>query len=47
VLPLSIYVNSFVTFNFGLGAAMSVVALIVMLVPAVIYLRGARVGEAD
>lgn len=47
VLPLNIYVNSFVTFNFGLGAAMSVVALIVMLVPAVIYLRAARVGEAD
>ncbi|MGH7910964.1 MAG: carbohydrate ABC transporter permease [Candidatus Dormibacteraceae bacterium] len=47
VLPLSIYVNSFVTFNFGLGAAMSVVALIIMLVPAVIYLRAARVGEAD
>jgi multiple sugar transport system permease protein len=47
VLPLNIYVNSFVTFNFGLGAAMSVVALIIMLVPAVVYLRAARVGEAD
>ncbi len=45
VLPLNIYVNSFVTFNFGLGAAMSVVALVIMLVPAVIYLRAARVGE--
>jgi multiple sugar transport system permease protein len=47
VLPLNIFVNSFVTFNFGLGAAMSVVALIILLVPAVIYLRAARVGEAD
>jgi multiple sugar transport system permease protein len=47
VLPLNIYVNSFITFNFGLGAAMSVVALVIMLAPAVIYLRAARVGETD
>ena len=47
VLPLNIYVNSFITFNFGLGAAMSVVALLVMLVPAVVYLQAARVGESD
>ncbi len=47
VMPLNIYVNSFVTFNFGLGAAMSVVALFIMLTPAVIYLRAARVGESD
>jgi multiple sugar transport system permease protein len=45
VLPLNIYVNSFITFNFGLGAAMSVVALIIMLTPAVLYLRAARVGD--
>ncbi len=45
VLPLSIFVNSFVTFNFGLGAAMSVVALAIMLTPAVVYLRAARVGD--
>jgi multiple sugar transport system permease protein len=47
VLPLNIYVNSFITFNFGLGAAMSVVALLIMLTPAVLYLRAARVGESD
>ncbi len=47
VLPLNIYINSFVTFNFGLGAAMSVVSLVILLVPAVIYLRVARVGEAQ
>jgi multiple sugar transport system permease protein len=47
VLPLNIYVNSFITFNFGLGAAMSVVALLIMLTPAVVYLRAARVGDAD
>ena len=45
VLPLNIYVHSFITFNFGLGAAMSVVALVIMLVPAGIYLRAARVGD--
>jgi multiple sugar transport system permease protein len=45
VLPLNIYVNSFITFNFGLGAAMSVVALVIMLTPAVVYLRAARVGD--
>ncbi|HEX6349639.1 MAG TPA: sugar ABC transporter permease [Candidatus Dormibacteraeota bacterium] len=47
VLPLNIYVNSFITFNFGLGGAMSVVALAVMLTPAVLYLRAARVGDTD
>lgn len=41
VLPLNIYVNSFVTFNFGLGAAMSVISLLLMLTPAVFYLRAA------
>ncbi|HKB33167.1 MAG TPA: sugar ABC transporter permease [Candidatus Dormibacteraeota bacterium] len=45
VMPLNIYVNSFITFNLGLGAAMSVVALLIMLTPAVIYLRAARVGD--
>ena len=47
VLPLNIYVNSFITFNLGLGAAMSVVALVIMLTPAVVYLRAARVGDTD
>ena len=47
VLPLNIYVNSFITFNLGLGAAMSVVALVIMLTPAVIYLRAARIGDTD
>lgn len=47
VLPLNIYVSSFITFNFGLGAAMSVVALVIMLIPAVVYLRAARVGEVQ
>jgi multiple sugar transport system permease protein len=46
VLPLNIYVSSFVTFNFGLGAAMSMIALLIILAPAAFYLRAARVGEA-
>lgn len=46
VLPLNIYVSSFITFNFGLGAAMSMIALVIILTPAVFYLRAARVGEA-
>jgi multiple sugar transport system permease protein len=45
VLPLNIYVSSFITFNFGLGAAMSMIALVIILTPAVFYLRAARVDE--
>jgi multiple sugar transport system permease protein len=45
VLPLHIYVSSFITFNFGLGAAMSMIALVIILTPAVFYLRAARVDE--
>jgi len=46
VLPLNVYVHSFITFNFGLGAAMSMVTLGVVMVPAVLYLRATRLGEA-
>ncbi|MBX6755025.1 MAG: sugar ABC transporter permease [Thermorudis peleae] len=45
VLPLNVYIHSFVIFNFGLGAAMAVVMLIVMLLPAVLYIRATRLGE--
>jgi len=45
VLPLNIYVSSFQLFNFGLGAAMSVVTLILMLIPGFLYLRALRLGE--
>jgi multiple sugar transport system permease protein len=34
-----IYVNSFVNFNFGLGAAMSTLLLILMLIVSLIYIR--------
>jgi multiple sugar transport system permease protein len=46
VLPLNIYVSSFQLFNFGLGAAMSVITLILMLIPGFIYIRALRLGEA-
>ena len=46
VLPLNVYVHSFITFNFGFGAAMSVVALIVVMIPAILYVRATRMGEA-
>lgn len=45
VLPLNIYVSSFQLFNFGLGGAMSVITLIIMLVPGFLYLRTLRLGE--
>jgi multiple sugar transport system permease protein len=42
VLPINIYQTSFQVFRFGLGAAMSVIALVILAVPAVIYLRSVR-----
>jgi multiple sugar transport system permease protein len=45
VLPLNIYVSSFQLFNFGLGGAMSVITLIIMLIPGFLYIRASRLGE--
>jgi multiple sugar transport system permease protein len=45
VLPLNVYVSSFQLFNFGLGGAMSVVTLIIMLIPGFLYIRTLRLGE--
>jgi multiple sugar transport system permease protein len=45
VLPLNIYVSSFQLFNFGLGGAMSVITLIIMLIPGFLYIRALRLGE--
>jgi multiple sugar transport system permease protein len=42
VLPLNIYTTSFQTFRFGLGAAMSILALVVLVIPAVMYLRAVK-----
>jgi len=46
VLPLNIYVSSFQLFNFGLGGAMSIITLVLMLIPGILYLRTLRLGEA-
>ena len=45
VLPLNVYVTSFQLFNLGEGAAMSLVTLLVMLIPAIFYIRIVRMGE--
>jgi multiple sugar transport system permease protein len=47
VMPVTIYTQSFGLFNFGLGAAMSILSLLVMLLPAVVYMRATRLGEAE
>lgn len=46
VLPLNIYVSSFQLFSFGLGGAMSIITLIIMLIPGILYIRALRLGEA-
>jgi multiple sugar transport system permease protein len=47
VLPLNVYVSSFQLFNFGLGGAMSVITLILMLIPGLFYLRAVKLGEVS
>ncbi|MGI5131644.1 carbohydrate ABC transporter permease [Pseudonocardia sp. CA-107938] len=48
-LPVNVFQTSFQVFRFGLGGAMAVISLVLMLIPAVIYLRASRltanVGE--
>jgi multiple sugar transport system permease protein len=48
LLSMHIYVNSFVNFNFGLGAAMSVLLLILLMIASILYLRvaGRRASNA-
>lgn len=41
-LPVNIYQTSFHVFRFGLGAAMSVLTLIIMTIPAVMYIRASK-----
>lgn len=47
LLSLHIYVNSFVDLNFGLGAAMSTLLLIFLLIVSIIYIRLLRVGGEE
>jgi multiple sugar transport system permease protein len=42
LLPINIYQTSFQVFRFGLGAAMSVISLVILAIPAVFYLRSVR-----
>jgi multiple sugar transport system permease protein len=42
VLPVAIYSTSFQTFQFGLSSAMSVVSLVLVLIPLLVYLRAVR-----
>jgi len=42
---LHIYINSFVNWNFGLGAAMSVMLLLFLIIVSAIYVRALRVGS--
>jgi multiple sugar transport system permease protein len=45
-LPVNIYQTSFQSFRFGLGSAMSVISLILMIVPAIFYLRASKLTAA-
>ena len=47
LLSLHIYVNSFVNLNFGLGAAMSTLLLLFLLIVSVVYIRLLRVGSEE
>lgn len=47
LLSLHIYVSSFVNWNFGLGAAMSVLLLLFLLVVSLVYIRVLRVGGEE
>jgi multiple sugar transport system permease protein len=42
VLPVNVYQTSFHVFRFGLGAAMSVISLVILTIPAWMYLRSVR-----
>jgi multiple sugar transport system permease protein len=45
-LPVNIYQTSFQTFRFGLGAAMSVLSLILLMIPVIFYLRASKLNAA-
>lgn len=42
LLPMNVYTTSFQQFRFGLGAAMSMLTLVILLVPVGFYLRATR-----
>jgi len=46
VLPVNVYITSFQIFRFGLGATMSIITLVVMLIPGYIYFRALKLGSS-
>lgn len=44
VLPVNVYTTSFQIFRFGLGATMSILTLVIMLIPGYLYFRTLRLG---
>jgi multiple sugar transport system permease protein len=44
VLPIAAYYNAFSYFNFGVAAAIAVVTVVILMVPAYIYMRSTRLA---
>ena len=47
VLPMLTYSTSFETFRFGLGSAMAIISVLLILVPLLVYLRAVRLDTGD
>lgn len=47
VLPVLTFTTTFTTSQFGLGAAMSIVSLILVLIPLLVYLRIIKLDKGD
>ena len=47
VLPISTFFYAFTTFDYGVASALAVLAMIVLLVPAYVYIRASRLAEND
>ncbi|PWJ54423.1 carbohydrate ABC transporter membrane protein 1, CUT1 family [Quadrisphaera granulorum] len=45
-LPVNIFQTSFQFFRFGLGSAMSVISLVLLMIPAIYYLRASKLTAA-
>lgn len=47
VLPISTYFNAFSSFDFGIAAAIAVVTMILLIIPAFIYIRATRISNLN
>jgi multiple sugar transport system permease protein len=45
VLPINAYFNAFSSFDFGIASAIAVVTMVILIVPAYIYIRATRISE--